>query len=300
MGIVAAPYPATEGSHASGVLKAGTRQYKLTLMTAQFEGAPNDAFLTVTCTANKKYTVPSPVRGTGANQFDDPQATQWRLYGTIAGGGAYFFIGTADIGTGIEVNITDTALGARNALEQFANNPPPAPAVAMAEHRGQLAAVFTDDLNLVRFSYMDQNYMVPEGWPEDYVQPIAHGDGDQLKALASMHEWLVCFKEQGTWAIAGEEFAEYKVVPVLVAGGGRHVGIGCYAPGTVLQVENAIMFASRDGIYKISRFASAAGGIDAERLSGAIDDLYSAAKFSLGATCFFDRNNRVFVFLGHG
>jgi hypothetical protein len=60
------------------------------------------------------------------------------------------------------------------------------------------------------------------------------------------------------------------------------------------------MFASRDGIYKISRFASAAGGIEAERMSGAVDDLYAAAKFSLGATCFFDRNNRVFVFLGHG
>jgi hypothetical protein len=300
MGFVVAPFPATEGTHGTGTVPAGTRQLKLTLLSEHHEGSANDAFLTVVTTANKKYTVPSPVRGTGANQFDDPQVNKWRLYSTIAGGGTYFFVNEADIGVGIEVNLTDDALGARNSLEQFANNPPPAPATAMTEHRGQLAAVFADDLNLVRFSYMDQNYMVPEGWPEDYVQPVAHGDGDQLKALASMHEWLVCFKEQATYAIAGEAFDEYKVVPVLSAGGGRHIGIGCYAPGTVLAVENAIMFASRDGIYKISRFASAVGGIEAERLSGAIDDLYAAAKFSLGSSCFFDRNNRVFVFLGHG
>lgn len=301
MGIPVAPFPATEGVHSGGgLVPAGKRQYKLTLCSEHHEGSSNDAFLEVSTGGSAKYTVPSPVRGVGVNEFDDPQVNKWRLYSTEAGGGNYFFVDESDIGTGIEVNVSDDTLSARNALEQFVNDPPPAPAMALTEHRGQLAGVFVDDLNLVRFSYMDQNYMVPEGWPQDYVQPVAHGDGDQLKALSSMHEWLVCFKEQATFAIAGEAFDEYKVVPVLAAGGGKHIGIGCYAQGTVLQVENAIMFASRDGIYKISRFASAVGGIDAERLSGAIDDLYAAAKFSLGATCFFDRNNRVFVFLGHG
>ena len=303
MGIQVAPVLGLPGTQSSGNVTEGTRSYKATLKNARHEGAANDTPLVVTVLAGvgaQKYTIPSPVRGASAAQFDDPQVTHWRLFGTTAAVGSYFYIGEAAIGTGIEVNITDTLLGVKNVLEQFANEPPPAPAMALTEHRGQLAGVFTDDLNLVRFSNMDQNYMVPEGWPEDYVQPIAHGDGDTIKALGSMHEWLVCFKEQGTYAISGDKFSEYTVVPVLSAGGGRHMGIGCYAQGTVLQAENAIMFASRDGIYKISRFAGATGGIEADRMSGAIDDLYAAAKFSLGATCFFDRNNRVFVFLGHG
>lgn len=302
MGFVAAPNPDTESAHTPGSIPKGKRQIKITLSTEQHEGPPSPAFLEVevTVTTGQQYTIPSPVRGTGPNEFDDPQVTTWSVYSTIQGGGTYRFVDSADIDVDIVVNLTDTALEERDPLQQFVNEAPPAPAVALCEHRGQVVGVFTDDLNLLRFSYMDESYMVPEGWPEDYVQPVAHSDGDHITSLASMHEWLVAFKENATFAVAGESFEEYKVVPILAAGGGKHIGIGCFAPGTVLQVENAIMFASRDGIYRISRFASAAGGIEAERLSGAIDDLYAAAKFSLGATCFFDRNRRVFVFLGHG
>jgi len=302
MGLPVAPIPDAPVSVLTAGLinRAGKRLYKITLNSEHHEGPPTDSFRDVTCAANKQYTFVSPVRGVGVNEFDDPQVLTWKLYGTIAGGGAYLFIGEADIGTSIIVNLSDDTLGVRDPLAEFVNFKPPAPAVAMAEHRGQLAAVFIDDLGLVRFSFYDEDYMVPEGWPENYVQPVAHGDGDRIAALASNQEWLMVLKTNGTFAISGESFEDYRVVPVLAAGGGKHIGIGCYAAGTVLCVENAIMFASRDGIYKVDRFATATGGIQADRLSGAIDNLYTAAKFSLGATCFFDRTHRVFCFLGHG
>lgn len=285
-----------------GTIPRGKRFLLQTLVAggSLHEGAPTEleqALSVELLTPNHQYTIPTPVQGV---DYDDPQVSQWRLYSTTAGGGTFFFVDEADIGVDIVVNISDELLGKRTPVEQFVNDPPPGPAVAMTEHRGQVAAVFADDRSLIRFSFIDPDYSTPESWPEDYVQPVSHGDGDRLCALASMTEWLVAFKENGTYAVVGETFEEYKVVPVLAAGGGHHIGIGCIAPAAVMQVENALMFASRDGIYRIERFASAVGGIQAARLSGAIDDLYAAVKFSLGGTCFFDRKHRVFVWLGHG
>jgi len=240
------------------------------------------------------------VRGTAADEFDDPQVTTWRAYMTVAGGSAFRFVDEADIGVDIVVDLTDTALAERDPVEFFVNDPPVGPAIALAEHRGQLAGVFAADRNIVRFSSLDPEYMVPEGWPEDFVQPVAHSDGDELTTLASLNEWLLCFKNNAAFAIVGDTFEEYIVVPVLAAAGGKRIGIGCFSPGTVLQVENALMFVSRDGIYKIDRYASPSGGITAERLSGPIDDLFAAAKFSLSGATFFDRIHRLFGHLGHG
>lgn len=304
MGLPVGPNVSTPSNAAPGVSEVGSHLFLMTLNSEHHEGEPGNfesrRDVNIEFTAFADLTFPSPVRGTGANQFDDPQVTTWKLYATAKGGGTFRFVDEADIGVAIHFNITDTTLQERNPVEQFVNGPPPAPAVAMCEHRGQLAAVFLDDENLVRFSYLDKDYMVPEGWPSDYVQPVAHGDGDRIRSLASLQEWMVAFKEQGAFGITGDQFEDYKVVPILAAGGGKHIGIGCYAPGTVLQVENALMFAGRDGIYKISRFASADGGITPERLSGAIDSLYSATRFSLGSACVFDRNHRQFIFFGHG
>lgn len=301
MGLPQAPNVATPSTAGAGVSNVGTHLFLMTLNSPHHEGEPGNfesrREVTIALAAFADLTFPSPVQGV---DFDDPQVTTWKLYGTTAGGGTFFFVNEADIGVDIHFNVTDLVLGVRNPVEQFVNNAPPAPAVCMAEHRGQLAAVFSDDLNLVRFSYMDQDFMVPEGWPEDYVQPVAHGDGDRITALASLQEWLVVFKQQGAFGITGDSFDDYKVVPVLSAGGGKHVGLGTNAPGCVLQVENMVMFSSRDGIYKISRFASASGGIEPERLSGAIDALYAAVRFGLGSACVFDRNHRQFIFFGHG
>lgn len=298
MGVAIAPTPGAITVNGSGNTNLGSHLYVITLSTATHEGEASLTPLEVVVGAGQgNFTVPSPVQGV---DFDDPQVIEWRLYGTVQGGGTFRLIDAADIGVAINVNLSDTTLGARSPLEQLVNDPPPAPAVAMCEHRGQVAAVFANDRNLVLFSDINPKYMKPEAWPPDNVLPVAHGDGDELTTLVSLHEWLVCQKRNSTFGIVGESFAEYRPVPVLAAGGGREVGIGNYGQGTNIQVENACMFASRDGIYRIDRFASPNGGLKADRLTGAIDSLYTAANFSLGASCFFDRKHRVFGYLGHG
>lgn len=295
MGLPAAPQPAVP-TEAAGSVTPGTRDWALTLVSPTHETNASAVLRRVTNTTNKQFTFASPVQGA---DFDDPQVTKWRLWRTTAGGAALKFIDETDIGTALVDTTTDTTLNGRDQVEDLVNDAPPGQAVALCEHRGQLAGVFDDDLNLVRFSNVDPDYMVPEGWPPDFVQPVAHGDGDQITALASFFEWLVVFKRNAAYAIVGDSFGEYRVVPVLASTGARQ-GIGTFAQSCVLQVENALMFVSRDGVYRIDRFANASGGIQADRISGPVDDLFSALRFSLGTATFYERKRRVFGYLGHG
>jgi len=291
MGLTAPAKVSAEGAHTAGNISAGTRLYKQTFKSDSHESDLSEDARSIVAAANQKYTIPSPTA-------TDPQVSKWALYSTISGGGTYYFVDEADIGVGIEVNVKDVVLQNQGQAEELVNTPPPAPAISLAEHRGQIAGVFADEPNLIRFSNINADYMVPEGWPEDYVQPVAPGDGDILTALCSLHEWLVAFKTNATYGVIGENFEDYKVLPVLASASSRQ-GIGCFNPGTILQIENALLFAARDGIYRISRFQGGAGLV-ADRLTGAIDDLYAAAKFSLGAATSFDRKRRVFHYWGHG
>jgi len=297
-----------------GAITKGTRTYVQTLVSGAsgHEGDcgsvdPNDnQSRDVICTGAQQFTFASPVQVPTTpnflnNEFDDPQVTSWRLYRTEAFPGAKLrFVGESNIGAVIVDNVTDLDIIAQNQVEQLVNGQPQAPIVAMVEHRGQLIAAMADDASLVRFSNFDPDYMVPEGWPRNYVQPVAHGDGDTITALKSFTESCVVFKQNSTYAITGDTFSEYKIEPLLA--GGTRIGIGCGFPGSILQIENALFFAARDGIYRLDRFASAYGGrgLQAVRMTQAIDDLYAAANFSLGSACFFDRKKRIFAFLGHG
>lgn len=303
MGINTPPTPHNATSILShGSVNKGTRNLVQTLVTDHHESSPSETPREQTFNSvGNTFTVASPTNPSiGGGDIDDPQVQRWRIYMTVAGGAEFRFVDEADIGVDIVVDIKDTDLAERNLAEFFTNDPPPAAAIALTEHRGQLAGVFADDANLVRFSNLDPDFMVPEGWPADFVQPVAHGDGDELTALASQVEWLMCYKNTAAFAIVGATFDEYKVVPVVAAAGGKRIGLGVFSPGTVLQVENALFFVARDGIYRIDRFSTATGGLTPVRLSGAIDSLFSAAKFSLGASTFFDRIHRLFGFLGHG
>jgi hypothetical protein len=296
---------------AAGLITAGTRTWVQTLVSGAsgHEGDCGDQVTqsrTVTSTGLKQFTFASPTQvpttpNAGNNEFDDPQVTKWRLYRTVAAPGAELrFVGEANIGVSITDNITDLVLVGENLVEQLVNGQPQAPIQALVEHRGQLIAAMSDDLSLVRFSNFDPDYMIPEGWPRNFVQPVAHGDGDTITALKSFTESCVVFKQNSTYAIIGDTFSQYSVEPLLA--GGTRIGIGCGFPGSILQIENALFFAARDGIYRLDRFASAYGGrgLQAVRITQAIDDLYAAANFSLGSATFFDRKKRLFAFLGHG
>lgn len=297
MGITAPPTPlAATTPNVVGNNTEGVHLLKMTLNSPTHESDLSANALSVTVTAaNKSFVIPSPVQGV---DYDDPQVTKWKLYETIKGGGTFFFVDEADITVDITVSVKDVVLQNQGTAETLVNGPPLGPFVALTEHRAQLAGVYALDRGLVRFSNLDRDYMVPEGWPKAFVQPVAHGDGDRLTALASLHEWLVCFKENATYGITGQEFSEYEVKPVLASGASRQ-GIGCANPGTVLQVENSVLFAARDGLYRIDRFQGTSSLI-ADRLTGAIDDLYGAYIFSLGAATSFDRKKRVMQYWGHG
>lgn len=293
----------------AGVIEKGKRKYVITLVSPYHEGDISLVAREVEQTTNgHSQTFASPVQTPDAvgstasiqaaaanNEYDDPQVTQWRLWRTVAYPGAELrFIGEADIGVDIVDNVSDLVLNGSDIVERLVNGPPQAPITALVEHRGQLVAVMNDDLSLLRFSNFDPDYMVPEGWPRNFVQPVAHGDGDIITAMASFNEWCVVFKQNATYAIIGDAFKDYKIVPVLA--GGSRIGIGCNFPGAILQPENAVFFAARDGIYRVDR----SGDLKAKRLTAAIDDLYAAANFALGSATFLDRKRRVFVFLGHG
>lgn len=305
MGLPDGPTPAVPAPDA-GDIPPGTRDYVITLVSPYHEGEISLVPRTVTQTVNQSQTFASPVQtpdpvGTPTsiqaaaanNQYDDPQVFKWRLWRTRPGGAVLRFIDEADIGVDIIDNTTDDTLDGRDVVERLVNSFPQARIAAMVEHRGQLVAAMVDDLSILRFSNVDPDYMVPEGWPRNFVQPVSHGDGDVVTALRSFNEWCVVFKENSTHAIIGEAFADYKIMPLMA--GGTRMGIGTAFPGSILQVENAVFFAARDGIYRLDR----TGGTPV-RITAAIDDLYAAANFSLGSATFFDRKKRIFGFLGHG
>ena len=296
VGVDEGPTPDTTPVMGVGVVTPGIHKFVTTLDSGRHEGNPTTDPIEVTFGQGENATFTSPT----ALAIDDPSVLTWHLYGTITAPGEDFFhIASADIGVDIEFNLADVDLAASRPVEEFNNRLQPNKFVELCEHRGQLVAVTDDDLNLLRWSNLNKNYMVPEGWPLDWMTPIAHGDGDEISALVSFFEWLIVFKKNSTWAVTGV-WPDTAAVPVLASGGGEHIGIGVQAPGAIFHLENEIIFASRDGMYVIERFASANGGVQAKRITGAIDDLYSAANFEFSADSFFDRKRRIFGMAGHG
>lgn len=307
MGVPDGPQP-VDPTQAAGNVPKGTHVWCQTLVSGSsgHEGeisstSDPDYTRTVTTTIDTSFEFASPTQVPGTpdptnNEFDDPQVTKWRLYRTVVtdGVGAFLFIAEADIGTAIIDNVTDEALRGSDPAEERRNSAPPAPIVGMCEHRGQLVAVMSDDRSVLRFSNSDPDYMVPEGWPRSYVQPVAVGDGDEITALRSLSEWCLVFKQNSSHAIVGDNFADYKIVP-MVAGGTRQ-GVGTAFPGSVFHADNTVFSAGRDGFYRTDR----EGELSAHRISQAIDDLYSAVNFTLTSSAFFDRKRRLMVWLAHG
>ncbi len=280
--------PTTVGG---GNISAGQRSYVMTLVSPTHEGDPSLNPVLVTNGVNEKNTFTSPT----TLAIDDPQVTQWALYGTVKGGADYFFIDQADIGVDITDNLTDAQKRGSTPLEELRNAKPRGPFKCMAEHRGQVVGVYASNPNVVNFSNFDQQYMVPEGWPGDWEREVAPGDGDEITALVSFWEYLVVFKRNGAWAFGGT-WPDLQLAPILAAGGGHRIGIGVTGPGIIVQIENEVIFGSRDGVYKLER----GNGVQAVRVSGAIDDLYAAARFSLGVSASFDRKRRMLMFWMHG
>jgi hypothetical protein len=301
MGLPTPTAPAAPVATGGTAIGAGIRDYYRTVSSAVHESDLSSA-TRVTQVGGGGQIFASPVDGV---DYDDPQVTQWSLYRTTDGFAKRFFVGTTDIGLTITDNTPDGTFSDSAVAESFVNLPPDtAPFsglfVSLVEHQSLLWGVDTYDRSLVRFSYGTDQYIAPEGWPTTRTIPVAHGDGDEIQALASFYEWLVVFKQLSTWAIAGSLDAGYQVLPILAAGGGRRLGIGCIAADAILHLENEIVFPSRDGFYLIERFAGAQAGVAAKKISDAIDALYNCTNFARGAAAIYDRQKQVYMFFGYG
>lgn len=301
MGLPTPTAPAVPINNGGSSIGNGTRDYYRTVKSPVHEGDLSDATRVTQLGAGGK-TFASPVNGV---DYDDPQVTKWALYRTQAGGAVRFFVGEADIGLTIADNLSDEVLGSSPPAEMLVNRPPDATPfsgqfVSLCEHQSLLWGIDTYDRSLVRFSWGTDQYIAPEGWPEERTIPVAHGDGDEITALVSFYEWLVVFKQLSTWAITGSLDAGYQVVPLLAAGGGTRIGNGCINGRGVKQLENEVIYPSRDGVYVLERYQSAQAGVNAKKLSDPIDGLYSCTNASLGACALYDRQKQVYVLMLHG
>jgi len=306
MGLPTPTAPSAPTSIGGAAIGAGVRDYYRTLKTAFHESDLSEGLsVTQGATGGKRFA--SPVNGVvPPNDYDDPQVTKWALYRSQSGFAKRYFVGEADIGLPITDNLVDAVVSVDSALaESFVNRPPDTPPfngkfITLVEHQSHVWGVDTYDRSLVRFSHGTDQYIAPEGWPEAQVIPIAHGDGDEITALASFFDWLVVFKQLSTWAIVGSLDAGYQVVPILAASGGKRLGIGCIAPDAILHLENQLIFPSRDGFYLLERFQGAQAGVAAKKLSDPIDRIFNCTNFALGAAALYDRSRQVHVFFGHG
>lgn len=289
------PTAPTNVPNGGSAIGAGTRKYYRTLKTTVHESQIS-AELVVVQGASGGQTFASPVDGV---DYDDPQVTSWALYRTTSGFEDPLFIAETDIGLAIDDNDTDNTISGRAKAETDVNLPPPGLFIDLCEHKGRVWGIDTDDRNLVRFCHATSEFMAPEGWPEtENVIPVAHGDGDEITRIVSFFEWLVVFKQLTTWAIVGELDSGFQVIPVLAATGGSRLGIGCVGP--IVHKENELIFSSRDGAYQLERFAGIQGGIQALKISDAIDTLWNCTNFSLGSAALYDRQQQTYFLFGYG
>ena len=307
MGISTGPAPVLDAGFGvagiddtGGSINDGIRKFRISLDSGFHEGPAtitgselSVTFARGTTTQRAKFTSPT------AGSIDDPQVTTWKLYGTVVDGEDYFFLAKANIGTDITIDQPDDVVAVSTVLEEFLNDAPQFPFVALVEHRGQVFGVDTSDRNIVRASNFDPDFMVPEGWPTHWTTPIAPGDGDEINALASFHEWLIVFKNRSTWKISGT-WPDLQVTPLLSVDTGKNVGLGIANQRSFAQIENTLVFAARDGRYLIERFSGAQTDVRSRRISGAVDDLMAKMDFQQGSSMHFDRAHRTMFMLGHG
>src|SRR3546814_10713129 len=67
--------------------------------------------------------------------------------------------------------------------------------------------------------------------------------------LVNIGAALVVFAENGVWTISGGNSNGFTATGYKVT---KITSSGCISPGSIVVVENAVMYWSRDGIYNLS------------------------------------------------
>lgn len=300
MGIAAGATPGAPSSDtlaSATALTNGTRKYVYTYASAYHEGNPTPVGqareVTLadggnSITQRSTFTLPS------TSTIADDQVTSVKLYRTIKDGEDYFYVGSGVPSATLTDDVSDEALIESRALEEFINAEPPGPFVALVEHRGQLVGIATDDRGVLHHSYFDPEYMVPEGWPAQWVTPVRPGDSDTCNALASFHEWLIVGKGNSFHKLTGT-WPEYEVSPLEIAGA-TDAGIGVAHQGCFVHAGNILLALTREGLIGIERYGGEQTDLRARRLSGPINDLWNTLDYQHVVGGVFDRRRQTVMF----
>ena len=140
---------------------------------------------------------------------------------------------------------------------------------------------------------------VPEGWPAQWVTPIQPGDSDTLNAVASFHEWLIAFKGKSIHRLTGT-WPEYEVAPLEVKGVNDSGGIGVAHQGCLVHAGNMLLALTREGLIGIERYGGVTADLRARRLSGPINDLWTALDYEQVVGGIFDRRRQTVMFFVNG
>lgn len=284
---IEAPGSAPTVNEAAGSV-ASVRRYVTTYLnsTTGHEGPPSAQSSNITLD-NEDATIVSPSTPT------DPQVDQWRAYAAIVTGGrpgVFYRVNAAALASNITDNFTDANLTVRNVLEEFVNNQPPAAFSLIVPHKGQILAVDSTDKSIVWISDHDGFFSKPESFPVLNYMPINYRDGDEITSIISMDDYWLAFKKFSIWAVIGP-WPDIKMRAVSYRPDGT--SIGTIDHRAVVAFENEVVFPSHDGIYRILKGQTLSESLFVtSKISGVIDDFYSAIDLDQPMHAQYDRSRR--------
>lgn len=283
-----APGAAPTMTLSSGAVSS-TRRYRTTYLnsTSAHEG-PDSAETSNQVLDNQQASAASPSTPT------DPQVDQWRLYAAIVVGGrpgVYYRVGTANLGVAIVDNVSDATLKTASILEEFTNNAPSGPLRIIALHQGRILAVPQDDRSIIYVTDHDGFFSKPESVPILNFIPINYQDGDVITAIVSFDEYFLAFKQFSIWAVIGA-WPDIQIKAVSYRP--DFTSIGTIDQRAVVAFDKEVVFPSHDGVYVIQKgqLLSAEGLFRSNKISGMIDDFYSAIDLSQTMFAAYDRSRR--------
>lgn len=260
----------------SGSLPAGTYSYRYSYYNqpADVESAVGPA-ASVTIAGSHRVTV-IPV-GTA-----DTQVTHMRVYRMLVGTDSVWYrVATVPVAT-YDDNSATIAKTAETQAKEVGDVPPISNIIARHQQRMWYGVgTFARD---VRPSERNAPELVnPLGGYR-----VTDDERDRLVVMKSAFGALWCFNTDSIWVISGSDLSDFTSSKVVA-------GVGCFARYSLVEIEGALYFADRKGVYRFD-------GSSIDRVSAAIDATWeSLFDLTLPDAIFaaFDPITRCYVITGN-
>ncbi len=148
-------------------------------------------------------------------------------------------------GNTVTDDVTDDLLGAELAYQNYAamenmdELTSTAGAYCVAAHANRL--FFARNNTYPSRLWYSEDGLPNTRYPDNWMD-VSLDDGDYITHIASLNEVLVIFKTNSVWALMGTGPTTWALRQVIA-------GIGCVGLRAATQVDNAIVFAGKDGLY---------------------------------------------------